>query len=197
MFRVIGLSGKAGVGKDFVAKWIHSKIDNSMIVAFADQLKVNTLIQHSLLYEDVFEKKSKEVRKLLQQTGTEQGRNIHGQDIWLRYMETWMKLHHERMGITTFIITDCRFQNEVEFVKQFENSTSIRIIAPKRNEQRLMEEKSNEDSSILLHSSECSLDDKEDLFDYCLYNNPNEDIYRQLYRLLPKKVFPPTIYYEN
>jgi len=185
MIRVVGISGKAGVGKDFVAKWLANQLPNSMIVAFADQLKINAMIQHSLSFEEVFEKKTNATRKLLQQTGTEQGRNIHGDDIWLRYMKIWITLHNQRMGVRTFIITDCRFQNEVEFVKQFTNHVTIRVIAPNRHAKRLAEENSQSDTTITNHSSECDLDKSENLFDSCIYNDSEDDVFKQLYMMLP------------
>ena len=200
MFRVIGLSGKAGVGKDFAAQWIHERVGKSMIVAFADQLKINTMMKHSLYFEDVFVNKNKHTRQLLQKTGTEEGRNVYGKDVWLRYMRAWMSLHNQRMGIETFIITDCRFPNEVEFVKSFPKSLTIRIEAPERNKQRLMDEKSYTETDVTKHSSECALDDKEDMFDYILKNDPDDCLHTQLYKLLPTlncSPFPPVSYYNT
>ena len=181
MFRVIGLSGQAGVGKDFVARWMQQKLPNAMIVGFADQLKLNTMMSHSLSFDSVFGNKTREIRQLLQQTGTEQGRDVHGKDIWIRYLRGWMQLHHTRSGIENFIVTDCRFPNEVEFIKSYPNHLVIRIIAPIRNIERLEQEGSAGTTNIL-HSSEAEL--SYTLFDHCIYNDPQDDLYLQLHKLM-------------
>lgn len=177
--RVIGLSGKAGVGKDFVAQWIHQRIPNSMIMAFADQMKIMALVKYSLSYNDLFHDKTPVSRMLLQQFGTEHGRDKIGKDVWIQYLNHWMTLHHERQTIDTFIITDCRFENEIEFVKSFPNHTVLRIVAPIRNKERM-----GNDMNTTTHSSECSLDNRDDLFDCTLYNDPDFKIEESLNAIL-------------
>lgn len=56
---------------------------------------------------------SSEVRRYFQLLGTECGRDVHGQDCWLRVAERTMT---EDPG--NYVITDLRFDNEMNFVKK-------------------------------------------------------------------------------
>lgn len=175
--QVIGLSGKAGVGKDYIANHIRHRCHQSMTLAFADQIKIHAMIHHQLTFHDVYETKSSETRALLQQTGTEQGRQTVGEDIWLKYLHAWMEVHYHRNHIRTFIITDVRFPNEVDFIHSFPHSSVLRIVAPERNQARLSNEKAT--SAIASHASETALDDTT-MFDSILFNDPKDDLAIQL-----------------
>lgn len=48
--------------------------------------------------------------------GTEEGRDVYGENIWIKITETWIETVNLR-GITRFIIPDVRFQNEVDWIK--------------------------------------------------------------------------------
>ena len=120
---IFGFAGKMGCGKNFVAEKMfiplfEKKFPSRKIlqIAFADQLKVNTIVKYNLDRKDLYNIKPNRVRKLLQQEGTENGRGKYGNDIWIRYLSEWMYLL-EQKGITDFVITDCRFINEVNWIK--------------------------------------------------------------------------------
>lgn len=121
MIELYGFAGKKGSGKNYIAQhlflpYLISK--PTLIMAFADHFKVDTIINYSLLNEDVFgDNKSESVRHLLQQAGHEQGRLKRGEDIWIRTLNEWMLAYHDR-GIERFIITDVRYENEMEWIKE-------------------------------------------------------------------------------
>ena len=130
---IIGLLGHQGVGKNYIAENILPDIfydRNYLVLAFADHFKVDCICKHKLNYNKVFYKKDFEIRKKLQQIGTEEGRNVYGSDIWINILETWMKVFNSR-GVGLFIISDVRFQNEVDWIKKL-GGTVIKINAPKR-----------------------------------------------------------------
>jgi hypothetical protein len=160
----IGVSGKMGSGKDyFVENYIKPYIENQLkekclIISFADMLKFNLIVHHNILL-DQFNNKTPEIRSLLQLEGTEKGRNIHGEDIWIRYVKAWGELHMSR-GIKYIIISDVRFKNEYEFIKK-NGGLIFRMFSPNRNEIRLRKESKNEEmyEQIKNHQSEIELDD--------------------------------------
>jgi len=120
-YELFGFAGKKGSGKNYIAQELFLPFlvtKPTLIMAFADHFKVDTIINYSLLNEDVFgDNKSEVVRKLLQQAGHEQGRLKRGEDIWIRILNEWMLAYHHR-GIQRFIITDVRYENEIEWIKE-------------------------------------------------------------------------------
>jgi len=183
---IIGVSGKMGTGKDyFVENYVIPYIKNVLketyiILSFADMLKVNLMVHHNIQLNELYGNKTPKIRELLQQEGTEKGRNIHGEDIWIRYVKAWSELYKSR-GFKYIIIPDVRFKNEYEFIKQSFNNTGIvfRMHAPKRNEKRLRHESNNND--IKNHQSETDLDDinfdKIINNDYCNNSKEYDDYY--------------------
>jgi phosphomevalonate kinase len=180
---LIGITGKMGSGKDFILTnyilpFLKSKNLSSLQVSFADELKVNAMVKNGLSFEDVFINKTKESRKMLQLQGTEQGRDIYGEDIWIKYFDAWVKVHKSR-GIQVFLNADTRFKNELYYIKE-NGGFLIKIVAPKRNEKRLLLESKGDSvvlNSIKNHKSECDLDDLSDsLFNLVIYNDPECDI---------------------
>ena len=82
---------------------------NTVVLAFADHFKVDCICKHNANYDKVFGEKDFETRRLLQLAGTEQGRNKFGYDIWIRTLETWIKILNSR-GVERFIISDVRLK---------------------------------------------------------------------------------------
>jgi putative hydrolase of the HAD superfamily len=180
MTEIIGISGKMGSGKDYVAKNVILQLlppKRTMIIGFADFLKVESIGKDKLSYERVFIKKDLESRKILQRRGTEEGRDRYGMDVWIVIMGAFIKLHSER-GIERFIIDDVRFPNELQYIKSI-GGIVIRLIAPTRTWNRLMEESSG-DATVALqlskHISETALDSDEyaEQFDHVLFNDPDD-----------------------
>jgi len=62
-------------------------------------------------------KKNPEVRRLLQRLGTECGRNIHGEDCWIKKIAEDIDTENA-IERKPFAITGIRFQNEIDFIKK-------------------------------------------------------------------------------
>lgn len=166
---IIGLSGYARSGKDTVADYLVEQHGFKKI-AFAKLLKdsIYTLnpivssVPHSydtvIRYQDVVDRigldKAKEqypeVRRLLQIFGTEVGRELLGQNIWV---DTAMNL--VKNSEDNWVFTDVRFSNEFEAIK----SAGGNVWRVERDSVK----------PVNAHVSETALDDY--LFDYTFYNN--------------------------
>ncbi len=167
----IAVSGKMGTGKDYIiTNIIKPFIENELkkkclIMSFADMIKINLMVHHNKSLEELYQtkclNKTPEIRQLLQEEGTEKGRNVYGEDIWIKYLYNFGLLHLSR-GIDFILISDLRFKNEYYFLKNL-GAIIFRIDAPNRNEIRLRKESSNEEEYIKIknHLSETDLDDIE------------------------------------
>lgn len=177
---IIGVSGKLGSGKDFITTNVILPIlekhqQKYLQLNFADQIKINVMTKNGVDYSDVYEKKTESSRQLLQTEGTEVGRSAD-KDIWVNYLNNWIHVFNVR-GIDTFVVSDVRFMNEFNYIKNLGN-IMIKIVAPNRNHSRLLEE-SNESlevyNKISTHRSECDLDLLNDnLFDLVIYNDQED-----------------------
>ncbi len=168
----IGISGKMGVGKDYIVNnYLSNLYEKNIIISFADMIKINLMVHNNIKLNELYGNKTPEIRQLLQYEGTENGRNKYGEDIWIKYIKSWGELYLSR-GYKYIIITDVRFKNEYEFIKN-NNGIIIRIEAPNRNEQRLRNESSNEEeyNKIKNHKSEIDLDNLN--FDIIINNDIN------------------------
>ena len=166
----IGISGKMGVGKDYIVNNYLSKLyEKSIIISFADMIKINLMVHNNINLNELYGHKTPEIRKLLQYEGTENGRDKYGQDIWIKYVKSWGELYLSR-GYKYIIVTDVRFKNEYEFIKN-NNGIVIRINASNRNEKRLRNESLNEEeyNKIKNHISEIDLDQVD--FDLIINND--------------------------
>lgn len=114
--QIIGLAGKAGSGKNYLAR--HALLPLGFFpIALADHFKVEAVVRDGApLGEVFFTAKSPSTRDLLQKRGTEEGRWVLGEDIWIKHMEAWIAAHVAK-GWHRFVITDVRFRNEADWVK--------------------------------------------------------------------------------
>jgi hypothetical protein len=144
---LIGLCGAAGAGKDSVANVLVDKFGFKRY-AFADAVRdaalaidpfVDTITWEHMNPEksgkqpvrlasvvdrlgwDIAKREIPEVRRLLQVIGTEVGRQILGVDCWVNIVARKWYLD----GYPDAVITDCRFQNEEEWIDL--NGTIVRI----------------------------------------------------------------------
>lgn len=133
--RIIGLAGYAGSGKDALADMLVS-LDGFERRAFADPMKdflvkLNPLVWRNGIGMNTLEnivkdegwdkaKKWPEVRELLQRLGTEAGRAVLGEDIWVNAL-------FEKPIIKPLVISDVRFENEARAIKS-RGGIIIRII---------------------------------------------------------------------
>jgi len=126
---IIGIAGVAQSGKDTLANFFVEK-DGFERIGFADAMRnvlyaTNPIV--SLSYEDRFREivrvqsvvdaigwelaknEYPEIRQLLQQLGTEGGRNCLSEDIWIRTL-------FERAKKDRLVIPDVRFENEAKAI---------------------------------------------------------------------------------
>lgn len=112
--QVLGLSGKAGAGKNYLAREILVP-RGYFPVSLADPFKVTAVLQGAPMTECFFGEKSPETRALLQRLGTEEGRLVHGEDYWTQVASVWLAAHVAK-GWPRFVVTDIRFPNEVDWI---------------------------------------------------------------------------------
>jgi len=118
---IIGLTGKAGSGKNAVAEVMRHH-HGFREEAFADNLKAAAAVIFDLSIVNFYDQKLKEVfnpywdmtpREMLQKLGTEACRNTFGGDIWMKSLGS--KLGQGRGE--RVVITDVRFENEAAMIR--------------------------------------------------------------------------------
>lgn len=143
-FVVILFSGSSGSGKNYIADVIFSpwlikyRGLYPCSLSFASPLKVGSLMNHpELSWTEVFETKPLRVRKALQTDGVE-ARERKGPDHWIDQLHSYL-LDQLSRGIEVVMITDGRFDNEIDYVKHTfpDNSLTIRLNAPNRVRRKL------------------------------------------------------------
>jgi len=172
---VIGLSASAGTGKDYVGKLI--KQHGFYNISLAWHFKIQCISHGDATYEEVFETKPPRVRRLLQIMGTEQGREVWGEDIWVNTMFAWMTLYHKDWGIDKFVIPDVRFPNELTAIQRLGGKV-YRVTGDRLGD--LTEE-------AWSHPSEQSLTDDMDLYDGFINNNQGSNLDEQINYILQEK----------
>lgn len=157
-FHVIGLAGKAGSGKNYLAR--HALLPLGFFpIALADHFKVDAVVRDGAPLDEVFfTAKSPETRDLLQKRGTEEGRWVHGEDIWIKTMESWIAAHVAK-GWSRFVVTDVRFRNEADWVRAL-GGCVVQVTG-----------RGGLEGAMAHHPSEVELDDYE-FFDAAIDNRP-------------------------
>lgn len=115
---IIGLTGKKGSGKSTVAGMLCEKYDYR-IMSFAtpikDMLMAMGLTEDEIynvdLKEKTIERFGKSPREMLQLLGTEFGRNLIADDVWVRTLEAKIE------SADRIVIDDVRFVNEAEMIR--------------------------------------------------------------------------------
>ncbi|NDC95954.1 hypothetical protein EB118_21460 [bacterium] len=180
---LVGIYGKAGSGKDYLAEkyiipFFRELNQTCLKWSFADQLKVNVMTKYDIPFSDLYTQKTEGTRRLLQIEGTEKGRHIHGEDIWIKYFNNWVKVLTGK-GIDNIIVSDVRFRNELHYITS-NNGIIIKVVAPMRHKLRIMQECNGEVNShdiLSTHVSECDMDNVPDSdFDIVIKNDINDPI---------------------
>ena len=168
---ILGISGKLGVGKSYLAEnviqsWFNDKFpkSRSIVLEFADQLKIDCIVQNGLSRKSVFETKDVETRKTLIHQGM--GHRAIDEDYYIKYMEEWIAIHYSR-GIRFFIIVGVRFENELKWIEKQQGGYVFRVLAPGRNRN------ATKDQFIESNQSEIDLDSK--LFPLVVNNDVGEE----------------------
>lgn len=131
--KIIGITGKKRAGKDTIANYIHKKYGFT-IHRFADPIK--DMIQQLLSYVDAndnfYMEQHKETeivelkasyRKLAQTLGTEWGRNMISDSLWIDILA--FNTQYEEL----IVIPDVRFDSEAEWIVN-NNGFIIEVINP-------------------------------------------------------------------
>lgn len=139
---VIGLCGRMGVGKDYLAKWMKEHIfKDALIISFADLLKYQCILNSGTvcdinstvsIYNDYFKDKPPHVRGQLQTYGC--AMRSKNSEIWISTLLVSILMHMER-GVKIFLIPDVRFSNEASMIKKLDGYI-VRVEAPTRTKLR-------------------------------------------------------------
>lgn len=160
--KLIGLHGKAGSGKDFIAS---NCLSDYFKFAFANHFKIDIVRKYIFTHEEVFETKPDHVRHRLQQIGTEENRDVYGVDTWADAAEAWLHSINKANGLDKFVISDCRFDNEAEWVRR-KGGIMIKIESNRG--------RSGMDDVAKAHVSEAGISD--DLIDFYVINDEGTDV---------------------
>jgi len=140
LMATIGVAGTAGSGKDTLADLLVERYGFTKI-AFADPMRAMAAAIDPILtittndeiirYSDALEIwgyqeakiQTPELRQFLQRLGTEAGRNILGEDVWVN------AAFKAAQGIPRVVISDLRFRNEANAIRSRSGFT-IRLDRP-------------------------------------------------------------------
>ncbi len=132
MARLIGITGKAGSGKDTFASFLeqYASIER---YSFAGPLKdaccllfgwTRHQVDHDREFKDRIDPRwGFSPRRAMQLMGTEYGRELLRDDLWVHMAEVRLK----ETTAPTMVVTDVRFENEAEWVRK-SGGTLVHIV---------------------------------------------------------------------
>jgi phosphomevalonate kinase len=166
---IIGLSGKVGSGKDFIARHvIHRYIKQYCpdlkvnVFGFEDPLKLEVMKHYNVDFEQAYPPegvpRTDQVRFYMYYEG--QVTRERDPDHWIKHYRHWSHLF-ELNGYDILIAPDVRYMNEVEHIRAC-SGLVCKVNAPNR-------EYKTDNKRLLADISECELDTFQD-FDYVFDN---------------------------
>ena len=188
---VIGIAGKARHGKDTCAMLLEQlmweEADKRLAPwSFGHAVKAATFAEArgEWSFDDVWHRKPATIRKRLQLRGTEEGRHVHGENLWLLHVEAYLELFDRTFPLDGVVIPDVRFPNEVTFVRRG-GKISKHAKPAKGLALYIQSNRPTLEGEAAKHTSETALDDldKEEWFDGIITNNIDttfEDLKTQL-----------------
>lgn len=189
--RVIGFCGNRNSGKDECCKILNRKYGFKIrgfsdpvyeqlailnpVIRMVDHLGAFGIIEYETAVSgfgiDYAKRHSDDVRRYLRLLGTECGRRIHGEDCWLKIMDTRMRLD-ERTAIQGI-----RFPNEVSFLRAQPDSLLICV------------QSTREQPADPTHESEVAIDPAKEA-DYIIRNDGTLlDLEAELERVIDAYLF--------
>lgn len=130
--KIVGLVGNSGVGKSTLAEMYFRPL-GYLPVSLADDIKIRAVATGVASYEDVYVgSKPPHVRTWLQEEGTERGRHVFGDDVWLRSLFARLRRVQEQWDLEKFVIADVRFLNEARYIRA-NGGIVLRVEAEQRN----------------------------------------------------------------
>lgn len=138
--KIIGICGKKESGKDTVGDYILSHYEGYTKLSFAGALKDICKILYPLLTDDhltdhVLKEKievdtlqNQSPRMIMQRVGTDLFRKHYDENIWIRILNDSIRRHIQENQCYKFVITDVRFQNELDYIlSTFEDAMMLNI----------------------------------------------------------------------
>lgn len=131
--RIIAIAGRAGSGKDTAANFINRQNNIYCKYRFADPIKRTIKTLFDFTEEQIEDRHLKEQtdlrwgfspREAMQRFGTEFGRDLKD-DIWLTFASRAVEKNNY------LVISDCRFENEADWVRQNDGVIIQIITTPK------------------------------------------------------------------
>lgn len=126
---IIGLVGRMGSGKTWIADEICRQQSNFVKLSFATALKKMVVECGLCTPEEVYGEKNLYSRKVLQAIGTDIVRKIYP-DYWVEQMIC--KIHEYVNNYADIVIDDVRFLNEAKMIQGWRNSFLVQIIPTKK-----------------------------------------------------------------
>lgn len=129
---IIGIAGKAGSGKDTAANFL-TQCRGFKQIAFATPIKEALQVMFDVEIETLERTHGKDdiipligtsLRKLYQTLGTDWGREMISEDIWIAQARRWLTRYigHD------IVFSDVRFENEAAFIRD-QGGTMIHVFA--------------------------------------------------------------------
>ena len=113
MSKLIGLTGQAGSGKDYVFGLLSFEFPRTRRIAFADGVReeIEDILKTDVVWDKPY---PSEVRSLLQWWGTDL-RRAQDKDYWVKYTAKQLRESLRKRDLT--IVTDVRFENEAKAIR--------------------------------------------------------------------------------